>query len=98
MRGQRVVIDADGTRHVSALGDPDELLKHIKPNEWNDYRILAQGDRIVLEINGVRMSEAIDRQENQAARRGVIALQMHPGPPMKVQFRKLRIRVDDARP
>ena len=29
------------------------------------------------------------------ARRGILALQLHPGPPMKVQFRKLRIRVDD---
>jgi hypothetical protein len=98
MRGERVVIDADGTRHVSSLGDPAELLKHIKPNDWNDYRILAQGERIILEINGVRMAEAIDRQEDQAARRGVIALQMHPGPPMKVQFRKLRIRIHDPQP
>jgi hypothetical protein len=28
-----------------------------------------------------------------ACRDGVIALQMHPGPPMKVQFRNLRIKI-----
>ncbi len=95
MRGQRVVIDPDGTRHETQFADSATLLKKIKPNDWNDYRIVAQGDRIVLEINGALMAEAIDRQAGQAARRGVIALQMHPGPPMLVQFRNLRIRIDD---
>jgi len=31
-----------------------------------------------------------------AARDGVIALQMHPGPPMKIQFRNLRIKLLDS--
>ena len=39
------------------------------------------------------MCQAIDRQEGLAAKDGVIALQMHPGPPMKVQFRNLRIKL-----
>ena len=91
------MIDADGTRHVTQLGDPAELLQKIRPGEWNDYRILARGDQIRLEINGVLMAEAIDHHEKLAADRGILALQMHPGPPMKVQFRNLRIRVDDPR-
>jgi hypothetical protein len=95
LRGQRVVVEEDGTRHVSQIGDPARLLQKIKPNDWNDYRIVARGERLVLEINGVVMAEAIDRQRDQAAKRGILALQMHPGPPMKVQFRKLRIRIDD---
>ena len=63
--------------------------------------LISCGENIVTMgclTNGVRMAEAIDRQEDQAARRGVIALQMHPGPPMKVQFRKLRIRIHDPQP
>ena len=95
LRGQRVTIDEDGTRQVAVLGDPAELLKKIKSEDWNFYRITAQGDHIALRINGELLAEAFDRMRNQAARRGVIALQMHPGPPMKVQFRKLRIRIDD---
>jgi hypothetical protein len=72
-----------------------ELLKHIKKSDWNSYRIIARGPEITLEINGVVMCQAIDNQAGLAARDGVIALQMHPGPPMKVQFRNLRIKVFD---
>jgi hypothetical protein len=95
LRGQRVVIDPDGTKHVTSIGDPDELLKHIKPEGWNQYVIIARGPEITLKINGVLMSQAIDRDEKHAAGKGVIALQMHPGPPMTVQFKDLRIKVLD---
>lgn len=97
LRGESVVIDEDGKRHVQPLGDPEQLLKKVKQNDWNRYQIVAKGDRLALSINGVLMSEANDRQRGQAARRGIIALQMHPGPPMEVQFRKLRIRIDDPK-
>lgn len=98
LRGERVVVDEDGTRHVAKIGDPAELLQKVKLNDWNNYRIVAKGERIVLEINGCVTAEAIDRQRGHAARSGILALQMHPGPPMKVQFRKLRIRIDDRQP
>lgn len=93
MRGEQVVIAADGAREVSWLGDSAELLKQVRKQDWNSYRILAVGPELTLEINGVVMARATDRQEGLAARRGVIALQMHPGPPMKVQFRNLRIKL-----
>jgi hypothetical protein len=92
MRGTKVTIDAKGDQQITTFADPAELQKKIKADDWNTYRIVAKGSRITLEINGVLMSEADDHQEGQAARKGVIALQMHPGPPMKVQFRNLRIK------
>lgn len=92
MRGERTVIDPDGTKHVTSLGDPKALLAQVRKQEWNEYRIVARGAEISLAINGVVMCEVVDRQTGVAARDGVIALQMHPGPPMKVQFRNLRIR------
>ncbi len=98
MRGEKVVIDADATRHVTRIGDPDELLKRVRKQDWNSYRIIALGDQIVLEINGAMMCRAIDSQTGLAAKEGVIALQMHPGPPMKVQFRNLRIKLFDPPP
>jgi len=93
MRGTKVLIDSDGSRQVTVVADAGELQKRIKPNDWNDYHIIARGSRITLEINGVVMSQVDDRDEKHAARSGVIALQMHPGPPMKVQFKDLRIKV-----
>jgi hypothetical protein len=96
MRGQKVVLDKDGKKQVTLIGDGQELLKHIKKNDWNAYRIVARGSDLSLEINGVLMCQATDQQAGLAARDGVIALQMHPGPPMKVQFRNLRIKMLDA--
>jgi hypothetical protein len=95
MRGQKTVIQADGKKEITSLGDSKKLLEAVKPGDWNSYRILALGSEIVLEINGVVMCRATDQQAGAAARAGVIALQMHPGPPMKVQFRNLRIKVFD---
>lgn len=97
MRGEQVVIAPDGTKQVGRLGDPAALLEKVRRHDWNSYRIVARGPDITLEINGVAMARVTDRQEGLAARDGVIALQMHPGPPMKVQFRNLRLREFGAR-
>jgi hypothetical protein len=96
MRGENVVIDEKGKKTIVPLGDSKELLKHVKKNDWNKYRVIAKGNHIILEINGVTMTQVRDNEKGKAAKSGVIALQMHPGPPMKVQFRNLRIRIDDA--
>jgi hypothetical protein len=92
-RGERVRIDADGKKTVTSVGDSDELLKHVRSNDWNDYRIRAAGPNITLWINGVCMCEVEDHQERFASTQGIIALQMHQGPPMKVEFKNLRIRM-----
>lgn len=90
-RGEKVVFAADGTKTVVRLGDPAELLKHFKQGDWNTYRIVCRGSDIALYLNGVLMCQVTDRS-NQAAPKGIIALQMHPGPPMKVQFKNIRLR------
>jgi len=96
LRGQKVVIGPDGAKEITSIGDPAELMEHVKKEDWNDYRIVARGNEITLEINGVVMSQAIDRDKEKACREGVIGLQVHPGPPMKVQFKDLRIKVFDT--
>jgi hypothetical protein len=95
MRGEDVAIDESGRRTVKPLGDPAALLAAVRPDAWNDYQVTARGDTITLAINGQTMCRVRDQEAGKAARRGVIALQMHPGPPMKVQFRNIRIRIDN---
>jgi len=95
MRGKRAVISEDGQRKEEEFAPAVELQKVIKPNDWNDYEIVAKGSRIVLRINGELMCEVDDRDKGLACRKGIIALQMHPGPPMKVQFKDLRIKILD---
>jgi hypothetical protein len=91
-RGQKVVIAEDGRRDVTTLAPTAELQKVIKQNDWNEYVIVAQGPEILLKINGAVMSHVIDREKDKAAADGLISLQVHPGPPMKVQFKNIRIK------
>lgn len=92
LRGEKAVIAADGTRQVTRFADAAALQKGFRSNDWNDYRVVARGPEIQLFINGVKTAHAVDRQSGKAAARGFIGLQMHPGPPMKVQFRNLRLK------
>ncbi len=93
LRGQKVLFDAQGKKTVSTFGDPAELLKVVKSDDWNEYRVLAVGPNITLWINGMRMCEVEDHQPEFALPKGILALQMHRGPPMKAEFKNLRIKV-----
>lgn len=94
-RGQQVHINAAGEKTITPIGDPAKLLDAVRPHDWNEYRILADGPTITLWINGERMCQVEDYQPKFALPRGIIALQMHQGPPMKVEFKDLRIRMLD---
>ncbi len=91
-RGQEVTIDADGTKHAVAIGDRDELQQKIRSEDWNDYRIVAKGDRLQHYVNGELMSEVIDKETGKTRTSGVIAFQVHQGPPMTVQFKEIRLK------
>lgn len=91
-RGQKVTIGSDGSKTVDQFGNKEELQKLIKKEEWNDYRVVANGNRLQHFINGQLMSEVIDGQADKAAKTGILALQCHAGPPMKVQFKNIRIK------
>jgi len=69
-----------------------ETICRAGKGEWNLYRIVCQGSEITLYVNGERMCQFTDLQANGADSEGVIALQMHPGPPMKVQFRNIVLK------
>jgi hypothetical protein len=91
-RGERVRIDKDGTKSVEKIGDKDDLQKRVRAEDWNDYVVKARGNRLQHIVNGALMSEVIDDQEGKAAASGVLAFQLHAGPPMKVQFKDVRTK------
>lgn len=91
-RGERVTIDEKGKKQVSgSLGDSQQLLQLVKTNEWNDYHVLARGGHVVLRINSHVMSELDDRDPKRLVR-GWLGLQVHTGPPMRVQFKDIFLR------
>jgi putative heme-binding domain-containing protein len=90
-RGTRLDVSRDGTRRESSLGDADALLAVTRASEWNEYEIVARGNRLIHRINGARMIDVVDQDENHAATEGSIAFQLHTGPAMEVAFRNVRI-------
>lgn len=93
MRGFKAKIDKDGKREEEYIGDPATLLKAVNKHDWNEYEIAAIGNHITLRINGNLMCEVDDLDAKYSRKKGLIALQMHPGPPMKIQFKNLRIKI-----
>jgi len=92
-RGQRVTIAADGKKVPGEpIGETAKLQEAIKQGEWNTYRVVAKGPRLQHIINGQLMSETIDEQPGKRADQGVLALQVHAGPPMKVEFKNIRLK------
>lgn len=91
-RGEKVTISADGKKEVQSIGKPEELLKNFKKGDWNKYRIVCRGPEITLYVNDVLMCQFMDNDSSQSASSGIIALQMHPGPPMKIQFRNIVLK------
>jgi len=79
---------------TGATGDSAEIQAAIKKDDWNDYRIVAKGNRIQQYINGNLTVDVTD-ETAEGAKSGVIALQLHGGPPMQVQFKDIVLRTDD---
>ncbi len=66
--------------------------RKIKNEDWNTYRIVAKGFTFQHFINGVATAECTDNDEKERRADGLLALQLHAGPPMKVQFRNIRLK------
>ena len=81
----------ESRRNKVLVQAPVELDKALRKEDWNSYVIRAEGNRIRLTLNGVTSVDY--REEDEAIpRTGIIALQVHAGGPLRVEFRKLRIR------
>ena len=91
-RGTRSTIDAEGKIQAEEIAKDEDLKKVIKSGDWNHYRVVAKGNKLSHSINGTLMSETIDNQADKAAKKGILALQIHVGPPMVVQFKNIRLK------
>ncbi|MDB6024698.1 MAG: rane-bound dehydrogenase domain protein [Verrucomicrobiales bacterium] len=93
-RGQKVVIHADGKKEeVGSVGKSEEIQAAIHDKEWNEYRVIAKGNHLQHFINDKQTIDLVDEQEAAAAKKGVLALQIHKGEPMTVEFKALRLRM-----
>ncbi len=93
-RGEKVVISPDGKKSVvGSVGNAAEIQAAIKRGDWNDYIVIAQGDHLVQKVNGLVTVEVTDDDQARAAKSGVLAFQLHPGPPMKAEFKDIQLKI-----
>ncbi|MEX0779059.1 MAG: family 16 glycoside hydrolase [Balneolales bacterium] len=93
-RGQKVLIDAEGNSSETRFAEEDKLGEFITHTEWNDYHVYANGDTIRTSINDQLMHELVD-QSPDALQDGIIAFQLHAGPPMRVELKDIQIMMLD---
>ena len=77
---------------TGSLGNSDDLLKKIKSEDWNTCRLVAKGNRLQHYINGILMSDVTDNDQINGKSEGLLGMQVHVGPPMKVEYRKIMIK------
>jgi type 1 glutamine amidotransferase len=92
-RGQKTVIDSSGKVNViGSLGSSEEIQAAIKNEDWNDYVVIAQGNHFIHRINGRTTVDVTDEQVEKEAKSGILALQLHAGEPMRIQFRNILLK------
>lgn len=101
-RGQAVVVRSDPSQphgvKVEVLGSTGEaaaLESAIRRDDWNEYIIIASGPQLTHLINGHVMAIARDEDREHRRSSGLLAFQLHAGPPMKIQLKDIRIRALD---
>jgi hypothetical protein len=96
--GERIRISGvgpTGKLQLSSMGArlaPTEIKAAIHAGEWNDLVIIAEGNHLRHFVNGKLTAEAIDSDSTKSASTGVLALQLHAGLPMTVQFKEIFLK------
>jgi hypothetical protein len=83
-----------GTRKpiiLSSLGEAKDLAAFLTP-DWNAVHLIVRGNTLIHNINGHTMSVVIDDDPQGRTFEGLLGVQVHVGPPMKVEYRNFRLK------
>lgn len=77
---------------LAVVSTHEEILAAYKKGEWNEFKIIAEGNHVRHYLNGVPTADVTDDDVALAPKDGVLALQLHKGPPMTIQFKNLYLK------
>ena len=92
--GEFAIIDEEVNKHVVEKAANVASLKrqkYYRKDGWNQCTVTARGNHIAQYVNGHKTAEVIDNYKDRQDS-GVIALQLHAGPPMKVEYKDIRLK------
>ncbi|MCP4785516.1 MAG: sulfatase-like hydrolase/transferase [Fuerstiella sp.] len=91
--GQRVhLLDGDERTVVGTTGDADEINASLKRAWWNAVVIRAEGNHLQHWLNGHLAVDVFDDDCAKSAKKGLLAFQLHSGPPMKIELKDIFLR------
>ncbi len=92
-RGEMVHLDDSAKPAVIAsLGESAPLAALIKNDDWNEVHLIARGHTLTHIFNGRVMCVVFDDDVKNRRTDGLLGVQVHVGPPMKVEFRNFRLK------
>ena len=83
---KKPTVEKNGT-----VGDSAAIQAGIKKEDWNEYKIIAKGNHVQHFINGMQTIDVTDEDAANAPKEGLLALQIHQGPPKVVQFKNFKL-------
>ena len=86
--GENVAVDSKGSSWVVGT----VATKAFPAGEWHDYRIIVRGNHHQHWVNGHLTADLVDHDPKGRSLEGVLALQLHKGKPMTVEFKGLKIK------
>ena len=77
---------------IASLGNSDSLKSKIKAEGWNSCHIILKNNHLQHYVNKILMSEVTDLDSVNRKASGFLGLQVHVGPPMRVEFRNIKLK------
>ena len=90
-RGERAVFDVEGKRTVAKIAEA-EGPAWFRLEDWHEYHLTCIGQRITLRVDGRLAAEVEDNDPRRRELQGILALQLHSGPPTVVEFKDIRLK------
>lgn len=77
---------------TASLGSSDDLKASIRSADWNEIHLVIKGNRLQHFVNGILVADVVDLDQVNGKKEGLLGLQVHVGPPMKVEYRDIRLK------
>ncbi len=92
MRGEQAVFDAEGKRSAAKIAEAQGGA-WFRLEDWHEYHLVCVGPKITLHINDRLVADVDDQDPRRRELQGILALQLHSGPPTVVQFKDIRLKI-----
>lgn len=93
LRGQVTRLTAGAKPAViGSVGDKAALAERVNKGDWNQVHLIVRGNVLTHIINGHVMSLVIDEDAGARTSAGLIGVQVHVGPPMKIEYRNMFLK------